>query len=480
MSILNLQNRLKTLYSDGKLTEGQLKEINQEFNNITASARLAGQTGKKLGSTLTNSFKSILRYVSVSTIIYSLINAFRQMYNNVYDINTEMTELKKVTNETGRAYEKFLDNSSKKAKRLGTTISDLVSSTADFARLGYNISDAEDLAEVANIYAVVGDDIENIDTATQSIISTMTAFKIETKDAMTIVDKFNSVGNKFAISSGGIGDALQRSASSLAAANNTLDQSIALITAANTVVQDPDSVGTAFKTISMRIRAAKTELEDAGLETEGMAESTAELREEILALSGVDIMLDENTFKSTYEILDELSKKWAELEDVDKANITELLAGKRQGNVFDSVMSNFDIARSALSTSQTSEGSANSNKLTHFLPGEAGLSFLSRNRKQFPVIIPTKTGDISTHDTVFERFTVLPRHRFISATEPAFIVRRFIPSKRTTDIERLRVDQFNRPRLCTLGDRKRLGVIEHLGGLVRIPIIRKLVRILTF
>lgn len=357
-SILNLQNRLKTLYSDGKLTEGQLKEINQEFNNITASARLAGQTGKKLGSTLVNSFKSILRYVSVSTIIYSLINAFRQMYNNVYDINTEMTELKKVTNETGRAYEKFLDNSSKKAKRLGTTISDLVSSTADFARLGYNISDAEDLAEVANIYAVVGDDIENIDTATQSIISTMTAFKIETKDAMAIVDKFNSVGNKFAISSGGIGDALQRSASSLAAANNTLDQSIALITAANTVVQDPDSVGTAFKTISMRIRAAKTELEDAGLETEGMAESTAELREEILALSGVDIMLDENTFKSTYEILDELSKKWAELEDVDKANITELLAGKRQGNVFDSVMSNFNIARSALSASQTSEGSA--------------------------------------------------------------------------------------------------------------------------
>ena len=47
---------------------------------------------------------------------------------------------------------------------------------------------------------------------------------------------------------------------------------------------------TAFKTISMRIRGAKTELEDAGLETEGMVESTAKLREEIMALSGVDIM----------------------------------------------------------------------------------------------------------------------------------------------------------------------------------------------
>ena len=49
---------------------------------------------------------------------------------------------------------------------------------------------------------------------------------------------------------------------------------------------------TAFKTISMRIRGATTELEEAGLETDGMAESTAKLRKEIKALSGVDIMID--------------------------------------------------------------------------------------------------------------------------------------------------------------------------------------------
>ena len=49
--------------------------------------------------------------------------------------------------------------------------------------------------------------------------------------------------NNFAISSGGIGEALQRSASSLKTANATLDESIALITAGNTVVQNPESVG---------------------------------------------------------------------------------------------------------------------------------------------------------------------------------------------------------------------------------------------
>ena len=70
----------------------------------------------------------------------------------------------------------------------------------------------------------------------------MAAFKDEmngmsdSEFALSIVDKFNEVSNNFSISSGGIGEALTRSASSLATANNTLDESIALITAANTVV----------------------------------------------------------------------------------------------------------------------------------------------------------------------------------------------------------------------------------------------------
>lgn len=115
---------------------------------------------------------------------------------------------------------------------------------------------------------------------------------------------------------------------------------------------------TAFKTISMRIRGATTELEAAGLETEGMAESTAKLQEEILALSGVDIMLDEDTFKSTYQIMEELSEKWGELTDIQQASITELIAGKRQGNIVSSLMENFDIAQEALQTSLNSEGSA--------------------------------------------------------------------------------------------------------------------------
>ena len=339
-------------------TQKELTNLNAEIRNFEQNLIGAGKHQKSFWGQFISNAGKMGAWMILGGVISTAIRGVTGLYDAVVDVDSAMVELKKVTNETDQAYDKFLSSAADKAVKIGASYSDFITSTADFARLGYSLKEAEGLAEVATVYSVVGDEIDSVDTATGSIISTMKAFKVETSDAMSIVDKFNAVGNNFAISSGGIGDALTRSASSMAAANNTLDETIALITAANTVVQDPDSVGTAFKTISMRIRGAKTEMEEAGLDTEGMAESVSTLREEILALSGVDIMLNDTEFKSTYQIMDELSGKWKELTDIQQASITELIAGKRQGNIVSSLMENFDIARNALQTSLSSEGSA--------------------------------------------------------------------------------------------------------------------------
>ena len=103
------------------------------------------------------------------------------------------------------------------------------------------------MAESALVYTNVGDNVD-VETGSQSIISTMKAFGVEANNTMSIVDKFNEVGNNFAITTAGIGDALQVSASAMAEAGNSLDETIALTTAANTVVQNPNTVGTALKT----------------------------------------------------------------------------------------------------------------------------------------------------------------------------------------------------------------------------------------
>lgn len=148
--------------------------------------------------------------------------------------------------------------------------------------------------------------------------------------------------NNFAVSSAGLGDSLQRSASSLVAANNTLSEAIALTTAGNEIIQDPEKMGTSLKTISARIRGAKSELEEEG---EEMTMTVSKLREEIKSLSGVDIMFDEHSFRSTYDILNDLSKVWKDLNDTDQARIGEMLGGKVGINTVYAMLENFETAR---------------------------------------------------------------------------------------------------------------------------------------
>lgn len=338
----------------------KLAGLRTSFAESSNAIKNAGENTKTLSERVGGLAAKFTSWLTVSQIVMKLYSSLKKMVTAVIDIDTAMTELKKVTDETSAVYAKYLDDASVRAKKLGATIADTVTASADFARLGYTLDEAAQLADAALVYKNVGDGIEDVSQASESIISTMKAFGIEAENAMTIVDKFNEVGNNFAISSEGVGEALRRSASALAAGNNTLDESIALITAANSVVQDADVVGTTMKTVSMYLRAAKTEAEEAGESTEGMANSVSELREELLALTNgkVDIQIDENTFKSTYQIMKELADVWGELTDITQANILEQIGGKRNANVVSSMLENFNVAEDVVKTAANSAGSA--------------------------------------------------------------------------------------------------------------------------
>ena len=338
----------------------RLAGLRTSFAESSNAIKSAGENTKTLSERVGGLAAKFTSWLTVSQIVMKLYSSLKKMVSAVIDIDTAMTELKKVTDETNTVYAKYLDDASVRAKKLGATIADTVTASADFARLGYTLDEAAQLADAALVYKNVGDGIEDVSQASESIISTMKAFGIEAENAISIVDKFNEVGNNFAISSEGVGEALRRSASALAAGNNTLDESIALITAANSVVQDADVVGTTMKTVSMYLRAAKTEAEEAGESTEGMANSVSELREELLALTNgkVDIQIDENTFKSTYQIMKELADVWGELTDITQANILEQIGGKRNANVVSSMLENFNVAEDVVKTAANSAGSA--------------------------------------------------------------------------------------------------------------------------
>lgn len=354
----DIQQALSKASGGMNISQAQVEELTNRWRHLRNEISKTGLTGQTFGSKLASQFSKLGVYFSAATVFLRIRSYMRSMYDNVKDIDNAMTSLKRVTKETHETYRQFLNDSIDRAKRLGSTLSDTINATADFTRLGYSINEATALADSAIIYQQVGDEVEDIGDATSSIVSTMKAFGIQAEDSISIVDRFNEVANNFSITAGGIGQALQNSASSLSAANNTLDESLGLIIAGNNVVQNPNEVGTALKTLTMRLRNAKADLSELGEDTDGMAESVSKLRGQIKALSGVDIMSSKDEFKSTYQILKELSKVWNTLTDVNQASLTELIAGKRQGNLMSSIMSNFSDAEAVVRVASNSIGSA--------------------------------------------------------------------------------------------------------------------------
>lgn len=331
--------------------------IDNEFKNLKSAISTEGLTGKSLFAELKRGFGQIGQFAVTYGAIQQIPNVLRNMATEVLNIDTAITELRKVSDVNDNQLSNYFDHAAESAKKYGSEIHDVISSAADWKRLGYSFDESGKLADVTTLLQRVGDNMTQ-ESSASGLISTLKGFGKDSDEAKSIVDMVNEVANTQPIDTAGLFAGLERSSSSMKAANNTLEQTIGLITAANSVVQDPDSVGTAFKTISMRIRGATTELEEAGLDMDGMAESTAKLQEEIMALSGIDIMENKDTFKSTYDILDELSSKWQDLTDIQQASITELIAGKRQGNLVSALMTNFDIARESVETAKNSEGSA--------------------------------------------------------------------------------------------------------------------------
>lgn len=313
--------------------EGQLKTIKVLYNSVTGEVTELG-TAMKEGQSIGEKFKNILKneamsftsFLATGASFYQLINTVKQGISIITEVDTAMTELRKVSNATQQQLDDFRTSAFQVADTIGSTGKDVIQAASDWQKLGYSLKDAQELAKNSAIYMNVGD-IDNADTATADLVSTMKAFNLTADDSIDIVNKLNEVGNDYAIDSAGLGEALKRSSAALAQGGNDLDESIGLIVGANAVLQDPETAGQALKTISLRLRKTKVELTDVGEDAAGAAESISDLREKVIALSGVDIMKDENTYKSTFEILQQISQVYDKLTDKNRAGLLELLAG---------------------------------------------------------------------------------------------------------------------------------------------------------
>lgn len=358
--IQNCINKLDHLSAQGNVFTADANQIADDFKRVDMAAESAGLKGKSFGSSISGAFKSITRYVGVSTLIYSAFNAIKSGVQDVVSLDTALVDLQKTTDATSNQLKEFYFSANDTAKQLGATTEEVIQAAADWSRLGYSIKDAQTMAKVSSIFSSISPDID-IEKATDGLVSAMKAFNIEADDALDgIASKINAIGNSQAVSNGDIVEFLTRSSSAMKEANNTLEETIALGTAATEITRDAASVGNALKTVSMRIRGYD---EETGEFIDGVAElegDIADLTKSAEHPLGVSLFKDDakTEFKSTTELLRDISDVYDELTDKQQAGLLEKLAGKRQGQIVAAILNNFSAVENSLETMTNSAGSA--------------------------------------------------------------------------------------------------------------------------
>lgn len=140
----------------------------------------------------------------------------------------------------------------------------------------------------------------------------------------------------------------------------------------------------ALKTTSARIRSATAELTEMGEEVDDIVKSTSKYRAEIKALSGVDIMLDKEgtQYKSIYQILVEIAKVYDNLSDINKAQLLEDLAGKRNAQVLASIITNLDDLTGSYEAAQNATGTLATANATYLDSIQGKMNQLSTSYEQ--------------------------------------------------------------------------------------------------
>ena len=103
-------------------------------------------------------------------------------------------------------------------------------------------------------------------------------------------------------------------------------------------------------------------------------------------------MLNDDTFKSSYDILMGIGEVWDNLSDINRANITELLFGKRQANIGSAILQNYERAQEIYETSLDSDGSATAENEKYLESVQGHLDQLMAKWESFSTNIADSTG----------------------------------------------------------------------------------------
>ena len=264
-----------------------------------------------------------------------------EQYNAV---DKAITKVTKVVPDSQRAVNRWRKNIYKDAAEVGKTAPEFASAVEQWATAGYNLKQSNRLAKQSVMGSFVGEVPVNDMVKYMSV--PMKAFQKEGIKSTDIINAMNQVSNKHAIEMDDLGQAYQKASSTVGATGTKFSQLTGIITAAQEGTRaGGEAIGTAYKTIGSRIAKMGT-----GLTKQDQT------RAAFFKGLGVNLTDTNGKLKSTWDVMDQLGKKWDTLSEKDKNTAAQYAAGANHANIFQATMDNWKTARQAMREAEAQQG----------------------------------------------------------------------------------------------------------------------------
>lgn len=331
-----------------------------------AASDAADATGQAVTQSdgLVDSFGRLFPQLTVWWLTRDAVNALvrelKAALETMKDVDTELTAIQKVTNNTDAQMSKIGEHGYDVASKYGVSVTDYLSSVGSFSKAGYKEM-SEDMAELATKTQLVGD--VNADTANKFLLSADAAFKLEGNVAALskVLDAANTIENEYATEIQKIAEGFPLVANVASMANMTAEQLTAALGTITAATQESGSMAArAMRALILNIMGdTETELEDGITWTKDEIESLSQ----ILWTYSEDAMKAAQATGSIVnpmEAVAGLAKAYKEgvLTQAELAQFESDLGGKLRTNQLDALIQHYDMYLEMLDKVTTSAGSA--------------------------------------------------------------------------------------------------------------------------
>ena len=374
IGIKNIEGRYKDLYDKNAIAEYRkelqglsvdtpditnkmkqmslgLKDIETNAKNSKRAIDMSAKSSISFSNALKTAFYKFGIWSAVTVSYYGVLRAIRNGISEVIELDTALTELNKVV-ETG---EEELKTYTEQAYRLGETLGrtgkEVINATTEFARAGYNLQESAKLAEQALLLTNVADGLNDTAEAAGYLIAVMKGYDLTVQDTTHVVDLLNEVSNNYAVNTVNLAEGLQRTSGTLSQTGTSMEELAGILTGGYEVLRNMEKVSAGLVTISSRLRGVS----ESGEEIDGLM---PKLQRAFKEFAGIDIQTVNGELRSTYDILEDLSKVWNTLNDEQRAIIGELTSGIRQAPVLNAILKNWESVEGAVKSALDSTGSA--------------------------------------------------------------------------------------------------------------------------